>query len=223
MESVVELDTTELLTKVDPRYLSVALGMLHKNWKQLDFSNQRVINMARALSPAYVRLGGTGADLAIFDESLGNQIPQKSKIELKHTKYVTHGLQLNQINKGRDCEKLNLLNPRKNFTFSKEDWIGLNNFTKNVNWTLLFDVNAVLKRSDGCWSSSNFRKLLNFSSSLGYKSIAWELGIIYKLRLFIFSPFLTNEFLKQVFVLNFGPLYSSLLFNNMKLSNDYKK
>ena len=165
MISVVELDTTKLLTKVDPRYLSVALGMIHKNWEQLDFNNRRVINMASALSPAYVRLGGTGADLAIFDDTAAD----------------TNRLKLDRTSICDDLD-LKLHKLRKNFTFNREDWKSLNEFTKRVNWTLLFDVNVILKRSDGCWNSSNFRKLLKFSYSLGYNPIAWELGIIYKLR-----------------------------------------
>ena len=69
MTSVVKIDTSKIIAQVDERYLSVALGMINKNWKQLDLNNQRVINMAKALAPAFVRLGGTGADLATFNDS----------------------------------------------------------------------------------------------------------------------------------------------------------
>ena len=77
MTSIVNIDTNKVLAQVDERYLSVALGMINKNWKQLDLNNARVINMAKALSPAFLRLGGTGADLATFNKTrMSNDIRQ---------------------------------------------------------------------------------------------------------------------------------------------------
>ena len=168
----VDLDTTNILTSVDTRYLSIALGLINKNWKQLDLNNRRVINMAKALSPAYVRLGGTGADLAIFNDS-------EISNEVNNFKHHTGNIHKKYIEMPDNCKDLDITlhKIRKNVTITKEDWISLNEFAKKVNWTLLFDVNVVLKRSDNCWDSSNFRKLLKFSSSLGYSPIAWELGI----------------------------------------------
>ena len=177
MTSIIDLDTSKLLTKVDPRYLSVALGMINKNWKELDLKNQRVINMAKALSPAFVRLGGTGADLAIFDDT-------KKTNEISSSQHLNQNHQNHSPKNVDSCNALDLdlHKVRKNFTFTKEDWVALNEFTKHANWTLLFDVNVILKRKDGCWDATNFRKLLKFSYSMGYKHIAWELGIKYKLR-----------------------------------------
>ena len=172
MTTVVDLDTTKILTSVDTRYLSIALGMINKNWKQLDFSNRRVINMAKALSPAYVRLGGTGADLAIFNDS---EISNEAN-NFKHHIDNSHKGNIERPDTCKDLD-IKLHKIRKNVTITKEDWISLNEFTKKVNWTLLFDVNVVLRRSDSYWDSSNFQKLLKFSSSLGYSPIAWELGI----------------------------------------------
>lgn len=165
MTILVNLNTTNVLTSVDTRYLSIALGMINKNWKQLDFNNRKVINMAKALSPAYVRLGGTGADLAIFNDT-----------EISNEIYKSHKNYVEQSGVCKDIDT-RLHRMRTNFTITKEDWTSLNEFTRNVNWTLLFDVNVILKRSENCWDSSNFQKLLKFSSSMGYSPIAWELGI----------------------------------------------
>ena len=67
MTSIVNIETNKVLAQVDERYLSVALGMINKNWKQLDLNNPRVINMAKAILPEFIRLGGFGADLATFN------------------------------------------------------------------------------------------------------------------------------------------------------------
>ena len=171
MTSIVNIETNKVLAQVDERFLSVALGMINKNWRQLDLHNPRVINMAKALSPAFIRLGGTGADLATF-----NQTKSSNEVsELKTDKDVS--LENNNRNY-RDCRDISqqLQKKRKNITITRDDWIDLNRFTAKVNWTLLFDVNVILKRADGCWNSNNFQELLKFSSGLNYGPIAWELG-----------------------------------------------
>ena len=181
MTSVVKIDTSKIIAQVDERYLSVALGMINKNWKQLDLNNQRVINMAKALTPAFVRLGGTGADLATFNDS-----ETQDSNEINKFRNPKDSLSKHKAREVNGCEDLNLKlqKVRKNFTITKDDWMDLNVFAQKVNWTLLFDVNVILKRSDGCWDSSNYQKLLEFSSNLRYGPIAWELGIFYKLHRF---------------------------------------
>ena len=52
-----------------------------EKWKNFDFDSKRVLKMAQALSPAYLRLGGTAADLLYFKEQQSktattNKVPQ---------------------------------------------------------------------------------------------------------------------------------------------------
>ena len=56
------------MAEVDPKFLSVAIGsrLVAENWKNFDFKSTKLLNMAKALSPAYFRLGGTSADLLYF-------------------------------------------------------------------------------------------------------------------------------------------------------------
>ena len=182
MTSVVKIDTSKIIAQVDERYLSVALGMINKNWKQLDLNNQRVINIAKALAPAFVRLGGTGADLATFNDSETQDSNVINKFRSPKDSLSKH--KAREVN---GCEDLNLKlqKVRKNVTITKDDWMDLNVYAHKVNWTLLFDVNVILKRSDGCWDSSNYQKLLEFSSNLRYGPIAWELGIFINYIAFI--------------------------------------
>ena len=54
--------------EVDARFLSEAIDshLIAERWKDFNFSSKRVLNMARALAPAYLRIGGTAADLLTF-------------------------------------------------------------------------------------------------------------------------------------------------------------
>jgi hypothetical protein len=69
-EEILELgiDLSKVVANVDPKFLSVAIGsrLVAENWKNFDFKSTKLLNMAKALSPAYFRLGGTSADLLYF-------------------------------------------------------------------------------------------------------------------------------------------------------------
>ena len=64
------VDSSRVHWETDPRFLSVAIDshVVQERWKNFDFNSGRVRAMARALAPAYLRLGGTAADLLIFQE-----------------------------------------------------------------------------------------------------------------------------------------------------------
>ena len=45
------------------------IRFFQRHWRHFDFESRRFQNLARALSPAYLRLGGIAANLAIFEEN----------------------------------------------------------------------------------------------------------------------------------------------------------
>ena len=60
---------------------------------------------------------------------------------------------------------------------SGRDWILLNEFAQYVNWSILFDVNVLIRNKEkDRWSPSNARKLMKFSVLRGYTNLTWELG-----------------------------------------------
>ena len=69
-----------------------------------------------------------------------------------------------------------LLKNHTAFAMSGQDWIDINEFSKNVGLSFLFDVNVLIRDVENKWSSSNARKLLKFSSKQGFDDITWELG-----------------------------------------------
>ena len=69
------IDVFTKVAQVDPKFLSVAIDshVVAERWKNFDFHSDRVLNMAKALAPSYLRLGGTAADLLTFKEKLSSK------------------------------------------------------------------------------------------------------------------------------------------------------
>ena len=59
MKSIVKvyIDSSVAVSEVDPRFLSVALDshLVAERWKNFDFKSKRVLHMAQALAPAFLR------------------------------------------------------------------------------------------------------------------------------------------------------------------------
>ena len=127
--------------------------------------------MARALSPAFLRIGGTAADLLRFQEkSFFEPLSNESATIASGSDscYCTS----DRREDAHSCEK----KVRRNFTMTGHDWMQINEFAIKSNLKILFDLNVLRRDSRGQWSTSNAKKLLKFSSKLGFNSIAWELG-----------------------------------------------
>ncbi|TRY70553.1 hypothetical protein TCAL_02349 [Tigriopus californicus] len=147
----------------------VAMGthLIAEKWKHFRFDSKKLINLARGLEPCYFRLGGTAADLAIFQENpLPYVRPSFSGVEKCFS--------ISAWGQGA-CEDLSQLYQTGNFTFGKSDWIQLNDFIKTVGWKFLFDVNVLLRNGDH-WSAANARSLLDFNHQQGFHGTSWELG-----------------------------------------------
>ena len=99
--------------------------------------------MAKALSPAFLRLGGTAADLLYFKKQ-----PFEDKLD--------RNSRVNSI-KTPDgncaCENLEngLYKNRTAFPMSAQDWIDINEFSKTVGWSFLFDVNVLIRNGKNRW------------------------------------------------------------------------
>ena len=125
--------------------------------------------MAKALSPAYMRLGGTAADLMVFDGP-AMRAPKTEETSCYHVVSKQHE------NKYK-CEDLNALYRKGNFTLTKDDWLDLNEFCDKVNMELLFDFNLMRRDAKGNWDPSNAEHLLKFTEESNVtKNMAFELG-----------------------------------------------
>ena len=175
----------EAVGSVSERFLSVAIDshVVAERWKNFDFHSEKVRNMASALSPAYLRLGGTAADLLTFDPQAhlhddGNYFEDKKgdKHELKHNSEGNRFWCATSMNGSAENENLNnLYKHKKKFVMTGEDFDNLYNFSEAVGWTLLFDLN-VLKRKGKSWNSNNAKKILEYAVKKEFTNIHWEMG-----------------------------------------------
>ena len=63
----VKIDMNKAIATVDEKFLSVCLTWrVRDRWKFNSTTEKRLISLTKALSPAYVRIGGTPSDLVIF-------------------------------------------------------------------------------------------------------------------------------------------------------------
>ena len=223
------VDTSRVHWETDARFLSVAIDshVIEERWKHFDFTSRRVRNMAAALAPAYFRLGGTAADLTIFrregrrrrrprsasaapSSSFSPNDASSSSSSSSSSCYCT----TNKDESGKVCEDLEALYARGNFTMSGDDWIKMNEFSGASGWTLLFDLNVLL-RNGSHWNEANARELLDFSSSRGFANeIAFELGnepnsLFHQLHFQLDGSQLGRDFYRLKKLLHDFPLYAN--------------
>ena len=143
------IDVDHRVAEVDDKFLSIAIDshVMAERWKNFDFASTRVKNMAKALSPAFLRLGGTAADLVTFKE---NATPF-------HVEFIEEGDEScwcsNDKSGRKVCEDLDqaLYKNLTNILMTGQDWIDINNFCVEVGWSFLFDVNVLKRNRRGHW------------------------------------------------------------------------
>ena len=70
-ENTITVNLTSYVHEVSDQFLSVTVGAeaIKHNWRRINFTAPRVINMAKGLAPAMLRVGGTSEDALIFEET----------------------------------------------------------------------------------------------------------------------------------------------------------
>ncbi|XP_011341385.2 heparanase isoform X2 [Ooceraea biroi] len=139
-----------LLRTISDKFLSFGLdtGLLRK-MNELPVGQEKFINLARHLSPAYVRVGGTAADCLTFDQ---NQQKSSEKI-------------LSPV----DGQNIS------NFTISGADLLAIYDFTVKAELRMIFDLNVLLRNSDGSWNDTNAREIIAFAKNQNME-LDWQLG-----------------------------------------------
>ena len=149
----VSVDLGSAAFNVSPQYLSVTIdaGQISYDWRIINFTSPRVINMARALSPALLRIGGTSQDFVIFSEDSLHKPDNDNR------------------------KSSGLL--RSNFTMNISEWTAINEFVRLVGWDIIFGLNVLLRQHwpNGSWDSTNAELLMDYTSAKGY-TVNWELG-----------------------------------------------
>ena len=75
VEQNVSINLNHSLFTVSEKFLSVAIdsSIMKNHWHKVNFTSDKFFTLARALSPALLRIGGTEEDFLIYDDSNGLQ------------------------------------------------------------------------------------------------------------------------------------------------------
>ena len=146
--TTVTISLDDLYCTVDEDFLSVTICSysISSNWSDIDFTSTKVLNMAKALVPASLRIGGTGEDYLKYD-------PNKQEQSIKEPQRIVYS----------------------NYTMSPSQYDALNEFTQAVDWRLIFSLNQRLLNPNGTWNSTNAELLIDYTIKKNY-TVGWELG-----------------------------------------------
>ncbi|XP_032688357.1 heparanase-like isoform X2 [Odontomachus brunneus] len=117
---------------------------------ELPLKHEKFINLGQHLSPAYIRIGGTSADCLIFNKQMQQSYSKKI---------------LSPVD-GQDIT---------NFTISGIDLIAIYEFTMKSKLQMIFDLNVLLRNSDGSWNNTNAQEIITFAKNHDMK-LDWQLG-----------------------------------------------
>jgi heparanase 1 len=169
----VDIDTTVVLHTTDERFVSFTLDTWRMRWgtggaakaagnywrrdsagEFIDFTDPTMVAMAKALSPAYLRIGGTSADNITYEmdaDVTDHYVPSS---------------------RGSQGEVL------PHATMTPEIWAQPNMFAAAVNWEVIFCLNIFEGWESGAraWSGDRAMKLIQHTQAAGYPVVAWELG-----------------------------------------------
>ncbi|KAK9721525.1 Glycosyl hydrolase family 79, N-terminal domain [Popillia japonica] len=163
--------------------------------------SQRLRYMMKNLSPGYLRIGGTMADRLIF---VTNQT-QSRKV-------------LMDVQDGSDCayeQRHCSLGSISTFTLLDTEWLELYELSYSTGFIILFDLNVLIRKSDGSWDYENAEKLIKFSND-NNMNVIWQLGnepnsFQHVFNYSVNASQLALDFLKLKGILNKYPLYRNVL------------
>ncbi|TKC46796.1 hypothetical protein EI555_016007 [Monodon monoceros] len=178
---------SQLLT--DTSYTNLNELPLSSNTIKIKIEDQnrssKLRTLARGLSPAYLRFGGTKTDFLIFDPKKEPTSEERSYWQSQVNKDICEsGSVPSDVERRLKLEwpfqEQLLLREQyqkkfKNSTYSRSSVDMLYTFASCSGLDLIFGLNALLRTADLHWNSSNAQLLLDYCSSKSY-NISWELG-----------------------------------------------
>ncbi|KAK4886223.1 hypothetical protein RN001_002494 [Aquatica leii] len=149
---------------IDKRFLSIALDsvLIAEGFPHFDLKNPYLVKLMRPLGPGYLRIGGNMADRLRFVHNIDFSF----KIKTIATEYDGEC-----PNEGHFCDAWD----RPNFTMSDTEWMQLNELAQQSDFTILFDLNCLIRYPNGSWNFENAEDLIKFSNDHDL-NVIWELG-----------------------------------------------
>ncbi|XP_003383078.1 PREDICTED: heparanase-like [Amphimedon queenslandica] len=158
----ISLDAPYRIVADDFLSVTIDAGSISRNWSDIDFTATKIINMAKALVPVTLRVGGTSQDFLIFDPNKQEEEEEEGQKEEIITRKGTLSTSFDWF-------------ADSNFYMSPSQWDAVNEFTKAVGWKFIFGLNQRLQDSNGSWNSTNAELLIDYTLKKNY-AVDWELG-----------------------------------------------
>ena len=102
VEQTVSINLNQSVFTVSKKFLSVAItvGLIREHWPHISFTSEKFLTLAKGLSPAFLRVGGTAEDFLIYDDSTGlNKYKNFTNFTITH----------------KDLDKIHLLSSKANW------------------------------------------------------------------------------------------------------------
>ncbi|XP_053311781.1 heparanase [Spea bombifrons] len=173
---------------LNPRFLSVTIdASLASEPKYIAFlGSQKLITLAKGLSPAYLRFGGTKSDFLIFDPRKNGSLEETVYRDQKPNQVadlcegilpvdVLQKLKSQWPSQEDQILKEFFQEEYRNATITTTTMDLLYRFAHCSGLNLIFGLNALLRKGNHEWNSSNAKLLLDYCSSKKY-NVSWELG-----------------------------------------------
>lgn len=163
------INTSAPIFTTDREYLSIAIdsSLIRNGWLRRNLCSRKLIVLTKPLAPAYLRIGGTAADQLIF---VPNEEVNEEDLSLSKPFVAAKAEHVDFCDYGYECNR----NISDTFNMTVADWLAMNNFVKETDLSLLFDLNVLL-RHNNTWDSTNAKKLLTVSTEYAC-NVSWQLG-----------------------------------------------
>uniref|UniRef100_A0A8D3CJ92 Heparanase n=1 Tax=Scophthalmus maximus TaxID=52904 RepID=A0A8D3CJ92_SCOMX len=138
------------------------------------------LTLAQALTPAFVRFGGTRQDFMVFSPQRNRQLDSDVTAATNQTdgscdKRTLPSWLEEKLKGAWPQQQLVLMREDVQRKYRKDTVDLLHSFSSCSGLDLIFGLNALLRSDDNSWNSSNARSLLDYCESRGYRT-SWELG-----------------------------------------------
>ncbi|XP_047424991.1 heparanase isoform X4 [Mugil cephalus] len=182
-----DADLSAPVHRVDPRFLSVTIDASLASEERFMslLSSSKIRTLASALSPGFMRFGGTRQDFMVFRprrpldplqrEGPGPGPGPGSCDEADLPWWLEERLKDDWRRQELVLMKEDLQRKYKRVHFTERTVDLLHSFTSCSGLDLVFGLNALLRTSDNSWNSSNALKLIQYCESRRYRT-SWELG-----------------------------------------------
>ncbi|CAH1173655.1 unnamed protein product [Phaedon cochleariae] len=145
--------------QTNERFLSMGLdsAIIAEGFKHFNMTNEKLITMVQYLSPAYIRIGGNLADKLFFSVS-----ETEDDIQEYYRTYY-------------DESEFSYIPLFPNYTMTGTQWLMLTTFAKKAVLDVFFDLNSLIRFTNGSWDYRNAETLIQFSNDHNLE-VNWELG-----------------------------------------------